>query len=607
METALEEIIAQLKASAEEPSQQWLDKLLRRRNRAAHDGQRTVAKRRLLPFYLQQRAQRTEAWQRWDIDEATDERLVRLLRAKPRRTASGVATITVLTKPHPCSSACTYCPNDVRMPKSYLADEPACQRAERSFFDPYLQVMVRLGALRAMGHATDKVELIVLGGTWSDYDPDYQAWFAAELFRALNDAGALGVEAARAVVAEREARYLGAGIAREREELAAQVSAVQRAVDAGALTYNQAIAQLYGQAGCGWRQVATWQRAALADVEAQHRANEQAAHRCVGLVIETRPDLVSSEALALMRRLGCTKVQMGIQSLDEGILARNGRSVGPAAVARAFRLLRAHGFKVHAHFMANLMGATPASDRADYARLATEAPFQPDEVKLYPCVLVASSRLAEAFERGEWAPYGVEELVALLADDVRATPSFMRISRMIRDISAHDIVAGSKRTNLRQAVEARLEAEGAAVREIRHREIATEAVDPAALRLEEVAYATVGTAERFLQWVTPEGRIAGFLRLSLPERAPEQQALQPTGPNEAMIREVHVYGTAARLGRSGEGAQHHGLGRRLVERACAIAAAEGYEAVNVISAVGTREYYRRLGFADAGLYQRRAL
>ena len=609
METAIEEIVARLKASPDDPSQEWLDKLLRRRNRAAHDPARTVAKKRLLPFYLQAKAERPDQWRSWGIDDATEERLLRLLRAKPRRTASGVATITVLTKPHPCSSDCAYCPSDVRMPKSYLADEPACQRAERCFFDPYLQVALRLRALTAMGHATDKVELIVLGGTWSDYGEGYQAWFMAELFRALNDAGTLGIGSPAALqqAAEREASYRRAGIANGREQLAEATAEAQRQVDAGALGYNQAVAQLYGQPGCGWQQAAAFQHATLADVEAQHCANEQATHRCVGLVIETRPDLVMPESLALMRRMGCTKVQMGIQSLDEAVLARNGRGIGRATIARAFRLLRAYGFKVHVHFMVNLLGATPATDRADYVRLVTEAPFQPDEVKLYPCALVASSRLMAAYRAGDWVPYGEDELTAVLADDVRATPCFTRISRMIRDISAHDIVAGSKKANLRQAVEARLAAEGATVREIRCREIATDDVDAAQLALREHAYATEGTSERFLEWVTPEGRIAGFLRLSLPERTVEQEALSPCAPGEAMIREVHVYGTAARLGKAGEGAQHQGLGRQLVERACAIAAAEGYRAANVISAVGTREYYRRLGFEDAGLYQRRAL
>lgn len=605
METAIREIVAELRSRGADPSQHWLDKLLRQRNREAHDGARSVAKKRLLPYYLKVKRSDPQRWQSWGIDEATEERLLRLLRAKPRRTASGVATITVLTKPHPCSNACIYCPNDIRMPKSYLADEPACQRAERHRFDPYLQVLARLDALHAMGHPTDKVELIVLGGTWSDYDEAYQLWFAVELFRALNDAGACEPEELARRRAEREALYDSAGIPWNRDALKTQAQPLQQRVDAGTLSYNQAIAQLYGEGG--WAQVASWQQGALEPLEAQHALNEQAAHRCVGLVVETRPDQVSVDSLRLLRRIGCTKVQMGIQSLDERILARNGRTTGSEQVERAFRLLRAFGFKVHVHFMANLMGATPDSDRADYARLATEEAFQPDEVKLYPCVLVGSSRLMAAYEAGEWRPYDEEALVELLADDVLATPSFTRISRMIRDISSHDIVAGNKKTNLRQMVEGRLEAMGAPVREIRHREIATDDVTASQMRLDEVAYRAVGTDERFLQWVTPEGRIAGFLRLSLPDQTAEQRAIQPYDAGEAMIREVHIYGTAARLGQEGEGAQHKGLGRQLVERACAIAASEGYHAVNVISAVGTRGYYRMLGFEDAGLYQRRSL
>ena len=167
MEEALLEIIAALEAG-EDVDAAWLDKLVRRHNRAAHDGTRQVAKRRLLPFYLHVKAEDPERWAAWKVSEATDAALVRLLQAKPRRTASGVATITVLTKPWPCSGACVFCPNDIRMPKSYLHNEPACERAEQNWFDPYLQVTSRLTALSQMGHAIDKIELIVLGGTWSD-------------------------------------------------------------------------------------------------------------------------------------------------------------------------------------------------------------------------------------------------------------------------------------------------------------------------------------------------------------------------------------------------------------------------------------------------------
>jgi elongator complex protein 3 len=249
------------------------------------------------------------------------------------------------------------------------------------------------------------------------------------------------------------------------------------------------------------------------------------------------------------------------------------------------------------HFMANLLGSTPDADTTDYLRLVTDERFLPDEVKLYPCCLVESSRLGAFFESGAWQPYGEDELVDLLVADTLATPAYTRISRMIRDISSTDIVAGNKKTNLRQMVEARITGAGAKVREIRMREVATSDVAPSDLRLDCVSYHTTVSDERFLQWVTPEGRIAGFLRLSLPL----------TG-TEAMIREVHVYGRVAGLGASERGgAQHVGLGRSLVEEACRRAHEAGFAAINVISAIGTRNYYRGLGFYDAGLYQRRLL
>lgn len=619
MEEALREIIDAVRAGTPVDAV-WLDKLVRRHNRAAHDGTRRVAKRRLLPYYLSVRANEPERWAAWNVDTATDQAVVRLLQAKPRRTASGVATITVLTKPWRCSSQCVYCPNDIRMPKSYLADEPACQRAERCWFDPFLQVAARLRALTDMGHVTDKVELIVLGGTWSDYPAAYQRWFIGELFRALNLDDAARAEEAAA----RRAFYEGLGLPRERDDLAAATAAVQARIDAGELTYNQAWPLVYEDAAHQAVAEAIAERApeeaaqsgtplrggvpsagapspvSPADIERLHRENETAAKRVVGLVVETRPDLITVDSCLELRALGCTKVQLGIQSLNNQRLAANGRAITDERIAEALALLRLFGFKSHVHFMANLLGATPEEDIADYRRLVTDPAFLPDEVKLYPCALVVSAALTEAFDVGAWRPYTEEELVRVLAADVQATPPYTRISRMIRDISATDILVGNKKTNLRQIVEGHLEAESASVQEIRHREISVEGADTAQLALETVRYDTTVSEERFLQWVTPEGRIAGFLRLSLPKVG------KPAQTGEAMIREVHVYGKVAALHQTGEGTQHLGLGRQLVEEACAQAAAAGYTAVNVISAVGTRDYYRHLGFADAGLYQQRS-
>ena len=615
MEDAIKEIIAAIQASDRKLDAAWLDKLVRRHNRATHDAVRRVAKRRLLPFYLGVKTSDPVRWESWGVDETTERALVQLLKMKPRRTASGVATITVITKPWPCSSDCLYCPNDVRMPKSYLSDEPACQRAERNYFDPYLQVRSRLVALSQMGHVVDKVELIVLGGTWNDYPEEYQIWYVRELFRAVNEFDAdsrmeRDVRAAdrrhesashpadiAAVDApeERDRRYRSSGLTYQTDELVRRTADLQDAVNKGACTYNQAIRQLNGSAA--WREASTWQKASLDDLLREHAINESARHRVVGLTIETRPDLITPQSARVMRRLGCTKIQMGIQSLDQQILAANHRNVSVEHIADAFAALRLAGFKIQIHFMANLLGATPEADKADYLSLVCDPRFLPDEVKLYPCCLVESSRLGACFADGSWKPYGEDELIDLLAADTLATPAYTRISRMIRDISATDIVAGNKKTNLRQMVEARLDELGGSVLEIRQREVATADVQVDDLRMDFVEYTTTVSDEHFLQWVTPDYKIAGFLRLSLPHEG-----------NEAMIREVHVYGRVAAIhATEAGGAQHAGLGRQLVEEACARAKVAGYVAINVISAVGTRNYYRGLGFEDADLYQRRLL
>lgn len=654
----MEEIILQILDAlrrGETVDDRALVKLVHAQARRAGGDKRAFAKRRLLPFYQRVKREEPERWARWGITPELEEGLIKVLRMKPRRSASGVATITVITKPWPCSGSCIFCPSDVRMPKSYLADEPACARAEQACFDPYLQVSARLTALSQMGHATDKIELIVLGGTWSDYPAEYQIWFMRELFRALNDDATVGQSGSSACVGfsdESGAAFAPSGSSASPASFgraAASVSpsasaapasfdpgaapaplgpaaapapldpvateAVQREVTDGHLSYNQAIAQLYGTS-TAWREAARVQCATMDELEREQRRNETARHRVVGLVIETRPDAITPEALVSIRRMGATKIQMGVQSVDQRVLDANGRGIRVAQIERAFSLLRFFGFKIHAHFMVNLLGSTPEADRLDYQRFVAELAFQPDEVKLYPCALIESSRLRGRYEAGEWRPYTEDELVSVLVDDVLATPAYCRVSRMIRDFSSGDIMAGNKKPNLRQMVESRLRARceqtGERVQEIRFREIATSEVDVRALRLEAVPYETPATSERFLQWVTPEGRIAGFLRLSLPKAAAVEVLASelrtagcepPVQPGEAMIREVHVYGMAARVGEEGGAAQHHGLGRKLVERACELAREAGYERVNVISAVGTREYYRHLGFYDHGLYQ----
>jgi elongator complex protein 3 len=547
-----------------------LDRILRRHPK---DGRGFYAKREILAAFRASAAQ-------WPVSEAA---FAEKLRTCPTRTLSGVAPLALLTKPFPCPGRCVFCPSDVRMPKSYLADEPGCQRAAQNRFDPYLQTWNRLAAFRAMGHSTAKVEAIVLGGTWSFYPETYQVWFATRIFEALNDFGA-GVDG-RAEVAERAPDF---------GELLP-----------GARGYDATVAA-HLRAGEGGELVPARERGTWRALAAAQRANETAGARCVGLALETRPDHVTPAEVLRLRRLGATKVQLGIQSLDDGVLAANRRGHDAAATRRAIALLRGAGFKIHAHWMVNLLGATPASDRADFARLFDDESVRPDELKLYPCSLVASAELSQFHARGEWRPYAREELLPLVADCLAAIPRWCRATRVVRDIPSPDIVAGSRETNLREAAEALLRERGTVLQEIRARELRGDRVGETAPALRETRYATSLGTELFVEALSAGDRIAGFARISFPARAADAPFAELAGA--ALLREVHVYGAVADFGeRAASKAQHAGLGGALVAHGAASARAAGFSSLAVISAVGTRGWYRRLGFRDGALYQHLAL
>lgn len=572
--------------------------------------EKLIPKRAILPYFLQVKQKNDELWQSWNVTPELEERFIRSVRMKPRRTASGVATITVITRPHTCSSNCIYCPCDLRMPKSYLANEPACQRAELTFFDPYVQVAARLQALHQMGHSTDKVELIVLGGTWSDYPEGYQYWFIKELFRALNE-----WPSSPQHIQERLDWYTSFGLKNSEEALSSFVAEQQAAVFDDAVTYNQAFHKIYDTSQphqSAWSQM----QSTYDELVEQQHVNETAAARVVGLVIETRPDTITPENLRMFRQLGCTKIQIGIQSTRQEILDANQRQMSVAQIKRAFSLIRLYGFKIHSHLMVNLLGATPEADKQDFKTFVTDPGFLPDEIKLYPCALVSGTQLVQKYREGAWQPYAKDELVDILVQDVLNTPPYVRISRMIRDISATDILVGNKHTNLRQMVEQELAAEDVArrVQEIRFREINQQQVRAAELTLQDFTYTTAVSDEHFLQWVTTNNKIAGFCRLSLPHWDKLTSGACDVSANEllvhpgqAMIRELHVYGQALSLGSEGMSAQHQGLGQKLLAKASSIAAEAGYTSLNVISSIGTRAYYRAQGFTDTGLYQQKTL
>jgi len=547
--------------------------------------------------------------------QPVQQHILRILQMKPTRTISGVTPVTVLTKPFPCPGKCIFCPNDIRMPKSYLADEPGAQRAERNGFDPYLQTYNRLQAFANTGHDVEKVEIIVLGGTWSYYPEAYQIWFIKECFRALNDFSIGNDDREKSTLAYLEARQKLAAANQKMGQTDQYVSSTDPAENKEQLeqyqlhgehledSYNHVVSALYTApekvSGVDQKQVATWE-----ELEEQQQINELVKCRSVGLVIETRPDNISEAEVRRVRRLGCTKTQIGIQSLNDEVLKLNKRGHDVAATRRAFKLLRQAGFKIHAHWMPNLYGSTPEMDKRDYDLLFSDPDFCPDELKIYPCSLIESAELMEYYQSGLWKPYTEEELLDVLSYCMSHTPNYCRLTRVIRDIPSTDIVAGNKKTNFREIAERKLAEQGQTSTDIRARELRQHELNPNELRLKETIYPSTVSQEFFLEYIVPEvgmDRIAGFLRLSLPTVT---DTFIPELHGSAIIREVHVYGQSVGLGKRVDGkAQHLGLGTKLLERAKKIAAERGFQKLAVISAIGTREYYRHRGFVDGILYQ----
>lgn len=516
------------------------------------------------------------------FDEVKDEKLRRNLRMKNTRTISGVTPVTVLTKPFPCPGKCIFCPNDVRMPKSYLSDEPGAQRAARNKFDPYAQTFNRLLAYKAIGHSTDKVELIVLGGTWTAYPEAYQIWYIKRCFDAMNDF---------------HAATLNSTIELEENKKPFDEKSLEE-VDGAHLekTYNQIISTaLLPKREQASHETATWEEL----FEAQN-LNAQSKSRCVGLVIETRPDEITEKEVIRIRKLGATKTQIGFQSLNDEVLEKNKRGHNVETTRKAVQLLRLAGFKIHAHWMPNLYGSNPQADIEDYKKVFNDPDFKPDEIKIYPCSLIASAELMQYYKKGLWKPYAPEELLNVLEQAYRTTPAYCRITRMIRDIGSQDIVVGNKTTNLREVVEKKLKDEGGIIREIRYREIKDKKIKFEDLSLEIIEYETTVSKEYFIQYVTAKYEIAGFLRLSIPTIPRFIEELKDT----AMIREVHVYGQSLEIGDQKEGkAQHLGLGKKLIKKAEELATENGFKKLAVISSIGTREYYEKQGYNLVDLYQ----
>lgn len=531
-----------------------------------------------------------------------------LLKMKPTRTISGVTTVTVLTKPWMCPGKCVFCPNDVRMPKSYIATEPGAQRALANKFSPYLQTFNRLRALDNIGHPTDKIELLVLGGTWSSYPEKYQVWFVKECFRAMNEFKTHSVSASKQVNKEDRAIPLSA---EELKEYLQNDYNEQIRAEEGSLEYNQLVKRksflekfqkdYVVEEDYNFR---TPVESLWEELEKHHNLNSKGKTRCVGLVLETRPDAISEKEVVRLRKLGATKIQLGIQTLNDKISDLNQRGEYKKDTAKAFGLLRSAGFKIHAHMMPNLHGANPDIDLEVHKELFESENYKPDELKIYPTSLIKNTELNELYDKGEYKPYSTETLIDLVANMMELTPEYCRITRVIRDIPSTEIEAGNMTTNLREVVEHKLKIENRKNPNIRAREVKNQVVKAQDLTLDVEEYKTTYSTEYFLQCITKERKIAGFLRLSFPLNAKNGvEGLEEL--NEcAIIREVHIYGPSLKLSNTPSGeAQHLGLGTKLINKAKEISKEKGFEKLAVISAIGTREYYEKRGFELKNLYQ----
>lgn len=475
-----------------------------------------------------------------------------LLRKRAVRTMSGIAPVAVLTKPYPCPGTCAYCPRQEDVPVSYLANEPAVMRAIRCDYDPYKQTVLRLAALENNGHEPTKIEIIVIGGTWSYLPIKYKYWYIASCFQAVND------------------------YARLRKKI---ITTDYRNEDAEKNFFKTKLKSSYKTSDS-----LDNLKYALKKEQAK---NETAWYRIIGLTLETRPDYLNEPEVLEMRELGCTRVEMGVQAIDDKILELNQRGHGIKEIADATNLLRKYGFKITYHLMPGLLGSSPARDLKMFKQLFSDKRFQPDQIKLYPTVVIEGSLLYSWYQQGKYRPYSDKVLQRLIIECKQIIPEYVRIIRLVRDIPGESIVAGNKITNLRQIIQNK----GIFCRCIRCREVKSGKIGEFKINIR--SYEAAGGREYFISADSKDNNILyGFCRLRLDQGSPIAPAL---------IRELHVYGQLVSLG-SQQKVQHSGLGRQLLAKAEELAKQGNLSKIAVISGVGVRGYYRRLGYRRQNTY-----
>lgn len=457
-------------------------------------------------------------------------RLRTILLKKPAKTMSGVAVVALMPKPYACPHGrCTYCPGGVQAntPNSYTGTEPAAINAIENGYDPALQITTKIDKLTSFGHSPDKMELVVVGGTFMFMPEGYRRNFVKSCYDALN------------------------------------------------------------------RTVSP----TLADAQ---RLNGGAQIRNVGFTIETKPDYCRPAHVDAMLEYGVTRVEIGVQSLQERVYRIVNRGHTLSDVVESFQAARDAGLKIVAHMMPGLPTVEPGEDVADFGRLFDDEALRPDMLKIYPALVLPGTPMYEEYMRGSYAPYDTQTVIRVLAEAKARFPEWVRVMRIQREIQSADIVAGPDRGNLRQLIHQKMRQDNTRCRCIRCRQ-----PDKASgeVRQRRIEYAASGGREIFLSYVDDCDQIYGFIRL----RKPGPRAHRSEVAGSALVRELHVYGRSLGLGERG-GIQHSGLGRRLLAEAEAISATElGADRLLVISAVGTRPYYASLGYSLYGPYMAKRL
>ncbi|MBI2137644.1 tRNA uridine(34) 5-carboxymethylaminomethyl modification radical SAM/GNAT enzyme Elp3 [Candidatus Woesearchaeota archaeon] len=501
---------------------------------------------------------------------------------KPTRTLSGIASISIMSNPYGCPHGkCTFCPGGPKsafgdVPQSYTGKEPAAMRAIRNGFDPYLQVFSRLEQYAVLGQAFDKVELIIQGGTFPSMPAEYQEEFISNAYRAMNDFSR---------------QFIGRNGIR--------IQKFKKFFELPGDYKNEARVRKVKE------KIVSLKNKKNTSLDSEKKRNETAAVRCIGLTIETKPDWGLLKEGNRMLRLGCTRVELGVQSVYEAPLKLTNRGHTLKDTIESIRTLKDLGFKINAHYMLGLPGVKREKELAGLKELFENPRFKPDMLKIYPLLVIKGTPLYLQWKKGQYKPISTEEAAEIIAEAKRFFPKWVRVMRVNRDIPTHVTSAGIDRTNLRQYVLKIQQQKGIKCNCIRCREIGRKGWSGKS-EITATEYDASEGKEFFIAAEDPvNDAIIGFCRLRFPSLQLRREITQAT----AIIRELHVYAPAVAIGKKAEKAkmQHRGFGKELMSKAEEIAKKHGMKKMLVISGIGAKEYYKKLGYGYDGPYMGKKL